>query len=154
MAQGDLPEIFGSDWEPKETLDFIQPLLQSAAKREVMLFVAQKHDGRIALISDVWDHLISNEPKQFEGPSWHKFCTRFIHAVSKAIDATNNDKMANEKETEVIPRRNFDLYVGRRNQHFLLDMKLMLRRLAYYMSIPTSETVSYTHLTLPTKEEV
>ena len=75
MAQGDLPEIFGSDWEPKETLEFIQPLLQSAAKREVMLFVAQKHDGRIALISDVWDHIISNEPKQFEGPSWHKFCT-------------------------------------------------------------------------------
>ena len=151
MAQGDLPEIFGSDWEPAKALEFIQPLLQSAAKREVMLFIAQKHDGRIALISDVWDHLISNEPKQFEGPSWHKFCTRFIQATSKAIDATNNDKMSDEKETEVIPRRNFDLYVGRRNQHFLLDMKLMLRRLAYYMSIPTSERLNWQRLMTRTR---
>ena len=74
MAQSDLPDIFGSDWSPKAKLEFTQPLLVDAAKREVLLFVAQQHDGRIPLVSDIWDHVIESRTKQFEGPSWSKFC--------------------------------------------------------------------------------
>ena len=50
MAQGELPEIFGSDWIPKSTLDFTQPLLAVAARREILLFVTQQHDGKISLV--------------------------------------------------------------------------------------------------------
>ena len=61
MAQADLPDIFGSDWSPKTKLNFTQPLLADAAKREILLFVAQQHDSRIPLVSDLWDHVICPE---------------------------------------------------------------------------------------------
>ena len=70
MAQGDLPEIFGATWSPTARLVFTQPLLADAAKREVLLFVAQQHDGKISLVSDIWDHVIDSANKQFEAPSW------------------------------------------------------------------------------------
>ena len=97
MAQGDLPEIFGSDWSPKAKLEFTQPLLVDAAKREILLFVAQQHDGRIALVSDIWDHVIGSEIKQFEGPSWEKFCQRFLVSLETALVAQLEAKMADEK---------------------------------------------------------
>ena len=85
MAQGELPEIFGSSWSPKAKLQFTQPLLADAARREVLLFVAQQHDARIGIVSDVWDHVMDSANKQFEGPSWAKFCTHFITALSLSL---------------------------------------------------------------------
>ena len=138
MAQGELPEIFGSDWSPKTKLTFTQPLLADAAKREVLLFVAQQHDARITIVGDIWDHVINSNDKQFEAPSWAKFCRRFISALNNALIAQVDAKMAKEMDSEVIPRRKLSSYVERRNTHFLIDMTLMLRRLAHYMSV-TSE---------------
>ena len=143
MAQGDLPEIFGSDWSPKAKLEFTQPLLVDAAKREILLFVAQQHDGRIALVSDIWDHVIGSEIKQFEGPSWAKFCQRFLASLETALVAQVEAKMADEKDAEVIPRRTLGTFVGRRNTNFLIDMKLMLRRLAHYMSVTIEQRLEW-----------
>ena len=148
MAQGELPEIFGSDWVPKAKLDFTQPLLAIAARREVLLFVTQQHDGKISLVADIWDHLITSEPKQFEAPSWRKYSKRFINGLSKGLISQLNSKMAEEKQSEVIPRRDVETYVTRRNTHFLLDMKLMLRRLAHYMSITVAQRLDWqSHMT-------
>ena len=143
MAQGDLPEIFGSNWSPKAKLEFTQPLLVDAAKREILLFVAQQHDGRISLVSDIWDHVIGSEMKQFEGPSWGKFCQRFLVSLETALVAQVEAKMADEKDTEVIPRRTLGAFVERRNTHFIIDMKLMLRRLAYYMSVTIEQRLEW-----------
>ena len=143
MAQGDLPEIFGSKWSPKAKLQFTQPLLLDAAKREILLFVAQQHDGRISIVSDIWDHIADSENNQFEAPSWHKFSQRFIDALEQALVAQADAKMAAEKETEVIPRRSLDTYLERRNIHFLIDMKLMLRRLAHYMSVTFEQRIDW-----------
>ena len=148
MAQGELPEIFGSDWVPKAKLDFTQPLLAIAARREVLLFVTQQHDGKISLVADIWDHLITSEPKQFEAPSWSKYSKRLIDGLSKGLISQLNSKMAEEKQSEVIPRRDVETYVTRRNTHFLLDMKLMLRRLAHYMSITVAQRLDWqSHMT-------
>ena len=148
MAQGELPEIFGSNWIPKSTLDFTQPLLAKAARRELLLFVTQQHDGKISLVADIWDHLITSEPKQFEGPSWSKFSKRFIDGLNKGLVSQLDSKMAEEKHSEVIPRRDVETYVARRNTHFLLDMKLMLRRLAYYMSVTVKQRLDWqSHMT-------
>ena len=148
MAQGELPEIFGSDWVPKAKLDFTQPLLAIAARREVLLFVTQQHDGKISLVADIWDHLITSEPKQFEAPSWSKYSKRFIDGLSKGLISQLNSKMAEEKQSEVIPRRDVETYVTRRNTHFLLDMKLLLRRLAHYMSITVAQRLDWqSHMT-------
>ena len=143
MAQGDLPDIFGSNWSPKAKLEFTQPLLVDAAKREILLFVAQQHDGRIPLVSDIWDHVIGSEIKQFEAPSWSKFCQRFIDSLETALVAQIEAKMGGEKDSEVIPRRNLETFLDRRNTHFLIDMKLMLRRLAHYMSITIEQRLEW-----------
>jgi pyruvate/2-oxoglutarate/acetoin dehydrogenase E1 component/TPP-dependent pyruvate/acetoin dehydrogenase alpha subunit len=124
-------------------LEFTQPLLVDAAKREILLFVAQQHDGRIALVSDIWDHVIGSEIKQFEGPSWAKFCQRFLASLETALVAQVEAKMADEKDAEVIPRRTLGTFVGRRNTHFLIDMKLMLRRLAHYMSVTIEQRLEW-----------
>lgn len=148
MAQGELPEIFGSNWIPKSTLDFTQPLLAKAARREILLFVTQQHDGKISLVADIWDHLITSEPKQFEGPSWSKFSKRFIDGLNKGLVSQLESKMAEEKHSEVIPRRDVETYVARRNTHFLLDMKLMLRRLGHYMSVTVKQRLDWqSHMT-------
>ena len=135
MAQGDLPEIFGSSWSPSAKLEFTQPLLADAAKREVLLFVAQQHDGRISIVADVWDHVIDSFDKQFEAPSWRKFCQHFITALEGSLTAQVEAKMGSDIDTEVIPRRDLSSFIDRRNTHFLIDMRLMLRRLAHYMSV-------------------
>ena len=73
MSQGDLPVIHGANWTPSEPLNFSQPLHADAARKEILRFVAQRHDGHLFLVANVWDVLIENESKQFEGPSWHDF---------------------------------------------------------------------------------
>tara|TARA_B100000003_G_scaffold193167_1_gene193383 strand:+ start:3368 stop:5965 length:2598 start_codon:yes stop_codon:yes gene_type:complete len=143
MAQGDLPDIFGTDWSPKAKLEFTQPLLVDAAKREVLLFVAQQHDGRIPLVSDIWDHVIESATKQFEGPSWSKFCQHFIASLETSLVAQIEAKMADEKDSEVIPRRTLETFLDRRNTHFIIDMKLMLRRLAHYMSVTFEQRLEW-----------
>ena len=47
------------------------------------------------------------------------------------------------KDAEVIPRRTLGTFVGRRNTHFLIDMKLMLRRLAHYMSVTIEQRLEW-----------
>ena len=45
--------------------------------------------------------------------------------------------LGNELQHEVIPRRDMNLMLERRRTHFLVDMRLMLRRLAHYMAVTT-----------------
>ena len=60
MTQGELPQIFGAIWTPEEPLNFVQPLVQDAARSEVLSFVAQRHDAHLFLVANVWDHMVSN----------------------------------------------------------------------------------------------
>ena len=135
MSQGDLPVIFGADWAPAEPLGFSQPLHADAARREILRFVAQRHDGHLFLVANVWDVLIENETKQFEGPSWHNFSQRFVESVQRGLLAQIDAKMKDDADVEVIPRRTLNSYLDRRSQHFLLDLRLVFRRLAHYMSV-------------------
>ena len=135
MSQGDLPVIFGADWAPAEPLGFSQPLHADAARREILRFVAQRHDGHLFLVANVWDVLIENETKQFEGPSWHDFSQRFVESVQRGLLAQIDAKMKDDADVEVIQRRTLNSYLDRRSQHFLLDLRLVFRRLAHYMSV-------------------
>ena len=108
MSQGDLPAIHGSEWRAKAPLTFTQPLLADAARTEVLRFVAQRHDGHLFLVANVWDVLAENEPAQFEGESWHTFTTRFIEAVHRGLQAQIKAKMGQDEGVEVIPRRTMD----------------------------------------------
>ena len=100
MGQGDLPVIHGAGWVPKEALTFTQPLLADAARTEILRFVAQRHDGHLFLVANVWDVLIENESKQFEGPSWHNFSQRFVDSVQRGLVAQVDAKMKDDAEVE------------------------------------------------------
>ena len=135
MSQGDLPVIHGANWTPSEPLNFSQPLHADAARKEILRFVAQRHDGHLFLVANVWDVLIENESKQFEGPSWHDFGQRFVDSVQRGLLAQIDAKMKDDADVEVIPRRTLTTYLDRRSKHFLLDLRLVFRRLAHYMSV-------------------
>ena len=129
MSQGDLPVIHGSNWRASAALKFNQPLLADAARTEVLRFVAQRHDGHLFLVANVWDVLIENEPDQFEGDAWHAFTNRFVEAVHRGLQAQIKAKMEGDEAVEVIPRRSMNQFLDRRSQHFLIDLRLTFRRL-------------------------
>ncbi|MBT5726849.1 MAG: hypothetical protein HOI75_03385 [Euryarchaeota archaeon] len=143
MSQGDLPAIHGSEWRASAPLTFTQPLLADAARTEVLRFIAQRHDGHLFLVANVWDVLIENEPAQFEGESWHTFTTRFIEAVHRGLQAQIQAKMGQDEGVEVIPRRTMDVFLDRRAQHFLVDLRLTFRRLAHYMAVGIGQRLEW-----------
>ena len=151
MGQGDAPEIFGSDWSPKTDLEFTQPLHCDAARKELLLFIAQRHESRISLVSDIWDYVIESEPKQFEGPSWSKFSKRFLQSLERGVISQIEESTNEEKEMEVIPRRKLTDFIKRRTSYFILDVKLMLRRLAHYMSISIDQRLEWQRLMTRTR---
>ncbi|MCH1540425.1 MAG: thiamine pyrophosphate-dependent enzyme [Candidatus Poseidonia sp.] len=151
MAQGDLPEIFGTAWVPSEPLTFVQPLLRDAARREVVSFVAQRHDGHLYLVANIWDHLVVNEPEQFEGPAWHAFSERFLDALQRGLKKQLSSTFGDSMELEVIPRRTMEEMLERRREHFLIDMRLTLRRLAHYMSINIDQRLEWQKMMTQTR---
>ena len=146
MKQGDLPVIHGAIWRPEQPLEFTQQLPADAARQEVLRFVTQRHDGHLSMVATVWDHIIENEPKQFEGPSWHTFSNRLIESLQRELKAQVQAKMEGHNELEVIPRRTLDEFLERRHTHFIIDMRLTLRRLAHYMSITIEQRLEWQRL--------
>lgn len=143
MEQGDLPVIHGAEWRPLQPLEFTQQLHAQAAKQEVLRFVTQRHEGHLFLVATVWEHVIVNEPNQFEGPSWHTFSERFLDALQRAMKAQVDAKMEGQEDVEIIPRRTLDEFLERRNTHFIIDMRLTLRRLAHYMSVTIEQRLEW-----------
>ncbi|MEK9650671.1 MAG: transketolase C-terminal domain-containing protein [Poseidonia sp.] len=143
MTQGDLPRIFGEQWRPQQPLNFVQPLPQDAARNEVLSFVAQRHDAHLFLVANVWDHMVVSEPETFEGPSWLTFSTRFVEGLERGLKKQMESTMGEALEHEVIPRRSMALLLERRRAHFLIDMRLMMRRLAHYMAITMDQRMEW-----------
>ena len=143
MSQGDLPEIFGLRWEPETPLEFVQPLPKDAARSEVLAFVAQRHDPHLFLVANIWDHLVESEPETFEGPSWLTFSNRFLNGLERGLKKQMSTTLGDELDREVIPRRNMSLMLERRRTHFLIDMRLMLRRLSYYMAVTVDHRLEW-----------
>ena len=151
MSQGDLPEIFGHDWRADQPLEFVQPLPKDAARSEVLSFVAQRHDAHLFLVANVWDHMVDGEPETFEGPSWNTFARRFVDALERGLKKQTESTLGDELEREVIPRRSMEVMLERRRAHFLVDMRLMLRRLAYYMAVTVQQRLEWQRLMTRTR---
>ena len=151
MSQGDLPEIFGLRWEPETPLEFVQPLPKDAARSEVLAFVAQRHDPHLFLVANIWDHLAESEPETFEGPSWLTFSNRFLNGLERGLKKQMSTTLGDELDREVIPRRNMSLMLERRRTHFLIDMRLMLRRLSYYMAVTVDHRLEWQRMMTRTR---
>jgi 2-oxoisovalerate dehydrogenase E1 component len=151
MSQGDLPEIFGLRWEPETPLEFVQPLPKDAGRSEVLAFVAQRHDPHLFLVANIWDHLAESEPETFEGPSWLTFSNRFLNGLERGLKKQMSTTLGDELDREVIPRRNMSLMLERRRTHFLIDMRLMLRRLSYYMAVTVDHRLEWQRMMTRTR---
>lgn len=151
MSQGELPEIFGRAWRPDGPLEFVQPLPKDAARSEVLAFVAQRHDAHLFLVASVWDHMMDAEPDTFEGPSWNTFAQRFVDALERGLKKQMKSTVGKDLEREVIPRRSMEVMLERRRTHFLVEMRLMLRRLAHYMSVTVEQRLEWQRLMTRTR---
>ena len=151
MSQGDLPEIFGHEWRPEGPLEFVQPLPKGAARSEVLAYVAQRHDAHLFLVANVWDHMVDGEPETFEGPSWNTYSERFVDGLERGLKKQMQSTLGDELESEVIPRRSMELVLERRRAHFLVDMRLMLRRLAYYMAVTVEQRMEWQRMMTRTR---
>ena len=151
MTQGDLPEIFGQEWRADQPLEFVQALPKDAARAEVLSFVAHRHDAHLFLVANVWDHIVDAEPETFEGPSWNTFAQRFVDALERGLKKQIKTTLGDGLEREVIPRRSMDVMLERRRIHFLVDMRLMLRRLAHYMSVTVEQRLEWQRLMTRTR---
>ncbi len=143
VSQGELPEIFGLRWTPTEALTFTTPLPKTAARSEVLAFIAQRHDAHLFLVANIWDHIVEGEPELFEGPSWLAFSNRFLEALDRGLTKQTERSAGEEMDTEVIPRRDMRLMLERRRAHFLIDLRLMLRRLAHYMAVTVDHRLEW-----------
>ena len=151
VSQGDLPEIFGHEWRADQPLVFVQPLPKDAARSEVLSFVAQRHDAHLFLVANVWDHMMDAEPDTFEGASWNTFAQRFVDALERGLKKQMKSTLGEDLEREVIPRRSMEVMLERRRAHFLVDMRLMLRRLAHYMSVTVEQRLEWQRLMTRTR---
>ena len=90
-------------------------------------------------------------PKPFEGPSWNTFARRFVDALERDLKKQMESTLGGELEREVIPRRSMEVMLERRRAHFLVDMRLMLRRLAYYMAVTVQQRLEWQRLMTRTR---
>jgi len=151
MKQGELPDIFGANWRPEEALNFTQPLDLTTAKAEVLRFIGQRHDAHLFLVANVWDHLTTDLAEPFDGDTWHAFSERFVDGLQRGMTAQAERTLGSTIDDEVIPRRSMRLMLERRRTHFLLDMRLMLRRLAHYMSIQLDQRLEWQRMMTRTR---
>ena len=149
MSQGSLPTIRGANWQGNEPLEFNNPLPIDAARDELMRFIIERHDGFIDLVSTVWEHVVRDETS-FDGESWHLFSDRLIDALSRTLPLRIKPSKL-EENSEIIPRRDSELYLDRRASRFLIDISLCLRRLAHYMAVTMGNRLEWQRMMFRTR---
>ena len=151
MTQAAQPVIHGAEWTPSEALTFTQPLLYDAARAEVMRFFAERHEGHVFLAANIWDHLHVDGQHSFDGESWHTFSERFVSAFKRGFEAQNDHKISTILDQEVMPRRSIIEHMERRISHLIVDLRLCLRRLAYYMATTMENRLEWQRLMTRTR---
>ncbi|MDA0716183.1 MAG: thiamine pyrophosphate-dependent enzyme [archaeon] len=152
MEPGRMPPLFGKNWHPEHPLQFYRPLHKKGAREECLSFVSQQYPSYLSVVATVWDHQEKNAPDQFEGDSWHEFSRRFTEALGREAILQVTSHVEQMLQVEVIPRRSMQEHVERRLSYFLLDVRLMLRRLAHYMSVTIQQRMEWQRLMVRTRE--
>ena len=152
MEPGRMPPLFGKNWHPEHPLQFYRPLHKKGAREECLSFVSQQYPSYLSVVATVWDHQEKNAPDQFEGDSWHEFSRRFTEALGREAILQVTSHVEQMLQVEVIPRRSMQEHVERRLAYFLLDVRLMLRRLAHYMSVTIQQRMEWQRLMVRTRE--
>ena len=115
-------------------MTFTKKLTEAKVRGELLRFVAERHDGYLEFIAEEWRDM--QPPNQFNGEKYNQFTKQFCIRVSKSLDERIwKPELLSIGDEEIIPRRNTELYLKRRKQRFMRDIKLCLRRVAYASSV-------------------
>ncbi len=152
MEPGRKPPMFGKNWHPDKPLQFYRPLHKKGAREECLSFVSQQYPSYLSVVASVWDHQAKNAPEQFEGDSWHEFSRRYCDALGREAMLQLTSHVEPMLQVEVIPRRSMQEHLERRLAYFLLDVRLMMRRLAHYMSVTLQQRMEWQRLMVRTRE--
>ena len=141
-TQNDMPKLWGESWQPSAPLTFHNKLSSSDVRDELLRFTAERYDGHLNLISNLWNSL--DNPSKFTGISFHDFSLSFVENLGLSLKERLFDpSLANLSKTEIIPRRDGDLFLQRRSTRFLIDISLCLRRIAHYASVTIHQRLDW-----------
>tara|TARA_Y100001970_G_scaffold291885_1_gene430828 strand:- start:12138 stop:14906 length:2769 start_codon:yes stop_codon:yes gene_type:complete len=141
-AQTDLPTIHARSWEPISELEFVHSLPSKSARSELLRFVAERHDGHIETVAKCWDE--GRAPHSFDGGQYHEFSIDLVRRIGDVLsERILGPLIAEVGECEVMPRRTGASHIGRRNDRFLLDIRICLRRIAYESSISIEQRMQW-----------
>lgn len=137
-----LPKIWGSEWKPELPLKFPHRVPTDEVRNELLGFIAERHDGHLDVVSGCWDNL--KMPNHLDGDGFHEFSEILIYQLEiKLADRLLGPNLSSLGKTEIIPRRSGEVFLERRMERFLVDVKICLRRIAHYHSITVEDRLQW-----------
>jgi len=142
QSQSLLPIIWGAGWEPIFSLEFPRRIESDIVKDAVLEFIAERHDGHLNIVSDCWSNI--NFPIKLDGESFHEYSGLLISELRSILsERLLGPNLSSLSRSEIIPRREGGMFLGRRMTRFLVDVSLCLRRIAHYYSVTVEDRVRW-----------
>jgi len=137
-----LPIIWGSGWSPESPLDFFQDIESKTVKKMLLEFIAERHDGHLNLVAKCWKSL--NLPRKMDSHSFHEFSGKLVSELEELLsERLHEPDLSLLRGIEVLPRRDGELFLGRRMKRFLVDVTLCMRRIGHYFSVRVEDRVQW-----------
>ena len=142
QSQSLLPIIWAAGWEPIFSLEFPRRIESDIVKDAVLEFIAERHDGHLNIVSDCWSNI--NFPIKLDGESFHEYSGLLISELRSILsERLLGPNLSSLSRSEIIPRREGGMFLGRRMTRFLVDVSLCLRRIAHYYSVTVEDRVRW-----------
>ena len=149
-AQSGLSQIFAEKWKPLEGLHFPSKVDSKLIRSELLRFVSERNEGYLDLVAECWDAM--DKPSLFGGLDFHEFCIRFEERMLENLSQRILEpRLIDIREMEVMPRRKGASHIGRRSIRLGLDLRICLRRIAYYHSITIEQRMDWQRWMLRTR---
>ena len=137
-----LPKIWGSGWKAELPLKFSHRVPTDEVRNELLGFIAERHDGHLDVVSGCWDNL--KMPNHLDGDDFHELSEMLVSELEvRLADRLLGPNLSSLGKTEIIPRRSGEVFLERRMERFLVDVKICLRRIAHYHSITVEDRLQW-----------
>ena len=124
--QSNFPKIWGVGWIPPNALTFPSKLKSKRAKKSLLEFVAERHDGHLNSVSECWDSMKCKE--KMTGEEFHEFSKEFMRVVEERyLERTLEPDLHGLVKSEIIPMRQGEVFLKRRLKRLLIDLTLCMR---------------------------
>ncbi|DAC45205.1 MAG TPA: hypothetical protein HA315_00620 [Candidatus Thalassarchaeaceae archaeon] len=149
-SQSGLAQIFAEKWKPLEGLYFPSKVDCKIIRSELLRFISERNEGYLHLVAECWDAM--DKPSLFGGLDFHEFSTRFEERILENLSQRILEPhLIDIREMEVMPRRRGVTHIGRRSIRLALDIRICLRRIAYYHSITIEQRMDWQRWMLRTR---